>query len=183
MKLPITDKFLLDVFNFCQGVDRAFDPFAPRTLKDALLPDLFNFRREYRRRLERKRFNNLLYYLKRSGYIKISNTEEKQGIMLTLKGARKALKMKLRNTLKKRRKDEKWVMIIFDIPEKKRGLRDMLRQFLVVLGYEKLQESVWVSPYDVFNETSDFLHGYDLGSYVKLFLIEEVERSYNFNDR
>jgi DNA-binding transcriptional regulator PaaX len=176
MKLPITDKFLLDLFNFFQGADRAFDLFAPRTMKEALLPDLLKFRRERGRQFERKRFNSLIYYLKRKGYITITNLQEKKGVMFTQRGAQKTLKIKLKDLSKKKRPDGKWEMIIFDIPEKKRGLRDMLRQFLVLLGYEQLQESVWVSPYDVFKETSNFLREYSLDLYVKLFLIEEIER-------
>jgi hypothetical protein len=38
-----------------------------------------------------------------------------------------------------------------------------------------LQQSVWVCPYDVLEETEAILRKYSLDEYVKLFLIEEVE--------
>ncbi len=44
--------------------------------------------------------------------------------------------------------DEKWRVIIFDIKETKRGLRDKFRRTLVRIGFLKLQDSVWVYPYN-----------------------------------
>lgn len=43
--------------------------------------------------------------------------------------------------------DGKWRLVIFDIGEKKRFVRDELRDTLDVLGFQKLQHSVWVHPY------------------------------------
>ena len=39
-------------------------------------------------------------------------------------------------------------MIIFDIPEKKRVFRTAVRARLVQFGFFRLQDSVWVFPYD-----------------------------------
>ena len=75
---------------------------------------------------------------------------------------------------KKKRSDKKWQMMIFDIPEKKRFLRNILRENLTLLGYEMLQQSVWVSPFDVFKETEDLVSRYELDHYIRLFLIEEI---------
>ena len=44
--------------------------------------------------------------------------------------------------------NKKWHVIIFDVPEEKRELRDRLRYFLVTMGFIRLQASVWVFPYD-----------------------------------
>lgn len=43
--------------------------------------------------------------------------------------------------------DGKWRMIIFDIKEKRRGRRDELRLLLDGAGFVRLQQSVWVHPY------------------------------------
>ena len=75
----------------------------------------------------------------------------------------------------KKRKDRKWIMLIFDIPEKKRESRSLLRETLYLLGYKMLQRSVWVCPYDVSRETEDFIQRNSLDPYIKLFLIKEVE--------
>ena len=38
-------------------------------------------------------------------------------------------------------------MVIFDIPEKKRMVRDIIREHLKTIGFKKLQQSVFVFPY------------------------------------
>jgi len=76
---------------------------------------------------------------------------------------------------KKRRPDGKWIMLIFDVPERKRYLRDLLRSAIYFLGYKMFQRSVWVCPYDVLKKTEALLRKYSLDQYVKIFLIEEIE--------
>jgi len=44
--------------------------------------------------------------------------------------------------------DKKWRVLIFDIPEKKRNIRDKVRNTLNAMGFARLQDSVWVFPYD-----------------------------------
>lgn len=54
--------------------------------------------------------------------------------------------------------DGKWRTVIFDIEEKSRHERDSLREELKGLGFGKLQESVWISPFPIENEINDYLH-------------------------
>jgi hypothetical protein len=176
MRLPLTDKFIWDLYNLLEEIDKTLDLFAPpRSIKEAWFPDFYKLKRNYDRKIERKQFSRLIYYLKRKGYIKIKNLEEKQGILLTKEGENKVLKIKFKMKEKEKRKDEKWQMVIFDIPERKRFFRDLLRGNLQILGYKMFQQSVWVCPYDVLKETEGIIRKYSLDSYVKLFLIEEVE--------
>lgn len=49
---------------------------------------------------------------------------------------------------KPKRWDGKWRMLIFDIPESRRKSRAQVRLTLVDLGFYRLQDSVWVYPYD-----------------------------------
>ncbi len=44
--------------------------------------------------------------------------------------------------------DRQWHLVIFDIPETKRKLRDMLRNFLREEGFGLLKSSVWLTPWD-----------------------------------
>lgn len=52
--------------------------------------------------------------------------------------------------------DKKWRVVIFDIPERKRGQRDVLREKLRDLGFGMLQESVWISPFPIANELKEY---------------------------
>jgi len=44
--------------------------------------------------------------------------------------------------------DGKWRMVIFDIPEKKRRVRRQITPLFTQAGMYRLQDSVWVYPYD-----------------------------------
>ncbi len=51
--------------------------------------------------------------------------------------------------LKKPKKwDGKWRMVIFDIPEKKKRVRRQITPLFIQAGMHRLQDSVWVYPYD-----------------------------------
>lgn len=175
MKLPITDQFLWKVFTFIQDADKAYDFVAPRTMKEAVYPDLLRIRREIGRRDDWKRFSQLVYYLKRNGYIAIKNLQSKQAVLLTPRGIERVVKLRWKIEGRRKRKDGKWQMIIFDVPERRKRHREVLRDGLCELGYQRLQDSVWICPYDVAKETELFLRQNDLDSYVHTFLIEEIE--------
>jgi len=175
MRLPLTDKFLWDLYNLIENVDEAFDLFAPRTMKEAWFPNLYKLRLKYSRKETRRKFSQLIYYLKKKGYIKIKNLEQKQGVILTKNGAEKVLKIKFKLKEWEKRADGKWQMVIFDIPERKRVLRDLFRENLRILGYKMLQQSIWVCPYDLSKETEGIIRKYSADPYVKVFLIEEID--------
>ncbi len=98
------------------------------------------------------------YYIKgvignllKKGYIKFETNENgKKFVSLTKKGKKEVLKYKLGDLkIKKPKKwDKKWRIVIFDIKEKRRRTRDLLRSTLNRLGFVKLQNSVWIFPYD-----------------------------------
>jgi len=174
MRIPLTDKFLWSLYNFIEDVDRTLDFGIPRSMREGI--DFWSVKQkhEWRRAADRKKFSKLIYYLKKRGLIKIKNLENKKAVILTPRGSERVLKIKYKMMNKKRRKDGKWQMIIFDIPEKKRRLRDLLRENLNLLGYRMLQKSIWVCPYDVTKETEEFLRIHSLAPYIRLFLIEEL---------
>lgn len=49
---------------------------------------------------------------------------------------------------KPRRWDGKWRVLTFDISEKRRHLRNRIRTVLYSVGFVRLQDSVWLYPYD-----------------------------------
>jgi DNA-binding transcriptional regulator PaaX len=48
----------------------------------------------------------------------------------------------------KRKWDGRWRIVTFDVPERRRGVRGRLREMMKSVGFVRLQESVWVYPYD-----------------------------------
>jgi DNA-binding transcriptional regulator PaaX len=94
----------------------------------------------------RRSFSKLIKH----GYITLDQTTTGKRARLTEKGQKYAALIgegKLKPK-KPRRWDTKWRLLIFDIPEQRRGQRDQIRTTLVELGFYRLQDSVWVYPYD-----------------------------------
>jgi len=175
MRIPITDDFLWKVFSISQktGDILFFLGFGNR--KEPLVPPSCSIRRIYEKRKAKQNFSRFLGYLIRRGYIKVKNLEPNQGFFITQKGIEKVFKVALQKTEKKKRKDGRWLMVVFDIPEKKKTLRNLFRTELQILGFKFFQKSIWVCPFDVLREVQAIVQKHNLEKYVKIFLIQEVE--------
>lgn len=176
MKLPITEKFLWDLYNLFEEIDD-FGPSLPSSIHDAIYPDLKRLRQNYDKKRNRWQFAKLIDYLKRKGYLRIKELENKKAIILTPKGIEKLEKINLKLKAGKRRKDKKWQMVIFDIPEKQRLIRNQFRWGLQSLSYQKFQKSIWVCPYDVLKETQNLIKKLSIEQCARLLLVEEMEIS------
>ena len=176
MKIHITDQFLWDFYEF---LERAGDVghfiFRRRRTMHDILPENPIFRK-YHKILTRQQFSRLIYHLKKNNWIKAKNLEGKEAIILTKKGINKAIKtsFKIEGQKKQKRKDGKWIMIIFDIPKNNWKARSLLRSILENLGYKMFQHSVWITPYDVYEKTEKTLQFYSLDRYIRIFLIQEL---------
>jgi predicted transcriptional regulator len=175
MKLPITDQFLYDLLEGTS--DTAHFIFKRRRTFGDVLPGPKNpIFEKYRKMKNRQKFNKLIYYLKKNNLIKVKNLKDNNAILLTKEGKEKAIRASFKTGVnqQKERKDGKWIMIIFDIPQIHKKQRTLLRSVLVNLGYKMFQQSVWVSPYDIFEKTEKSLQFYFLDKYVRIFLVNEL---------
>lgn len=81
--------------------------------------------------------------------------------------------------LKKPKKwDGKWRIVIFDIKEYRREIRDQLRQTLIHVGFTRLQQSVWVYPYDCEDLIVMLKADFEIGKDVLYIIADSIE-----NDR
>ena len=94
--------------------------------------------------------------------------------MITKEGLDKVLRASFKVEQKMKRKDGKWIMLIFDIPLTHKKSRNTMTSVLYNLGYKMFQQSVWVTPYDVSSKTEKLLQFYSLDTFVKIFIIEQV---------
>lgn len=76
------------------------------------------------------------------------------------------------------KKDGIWKIIIFDIPEKKRYVRTVLRTKLESLGFKKWQNSIWISPYMIDPEIENELNELASHYFVRLIKTKDI----NFTD-
>lgn len=74
--------------------------------------------------------------------------------------------------------DGKWRVIIFDIPEKKRWARDEVRRIFASAGICRLQDSVWVYPYDCEDVIGLLKTHLGIGKDLLYMIVDEIE-----NDR
>ena len=98
--------------------------------------------------------NERIKYLKRHGLIEHFVEGKEKFLELTPKGLAKIKKANI-NVIAINRPaiwDRKWRVVIFDIPEKHKTSRDVLRAKLIELGFEKIQESVYVHPFECTEE-------------------------------
>jgi len=121
--------------------------------------------------------NTAIGRLEQQGLIKFENKDGKKFVRLTEKGKNKLLKYQLQEIkIKKPRKwDKKWRVIIFDIKEYKRYIRDGLRKELVNLGFLKLQNSVWVHPYECEEVIIMLKSHFQIGKDALYMTVEKIE--------
>jgi len=62
-----------------------------------------------------------------------------------------------------------WTMVVFNIPETKKSLRDQIRYQLKKHGFAVWQNSVWVSPHSLDEMLKRFLTNHNLEKNVKVF--------------
>jgi DNA-binding transcriptional regulator PaaX len=62
--------------------------------------------------------------------------------------------------------DKKWVIVVFDIEEKSKFVRDSLRNKLKSLGFGMLQKSIWISPLSIREDMKEFIDSIGLSEYV-----------------
>ena len=84
------------------------------------------------------------------GFLMMEKTSRGSFVVLTKKGKNCVAQWELRGyKVKKPKKwDKKWRVVIFDIPEKRKQLRGEVRTILTGIGFVRLQDSVWIYPYN-----------------------------------
>lgn len=127
---------------------------------------------------ERKTFHSLLNKLKREGLIKQKDKKRNAPWGITPSGMNKLMRLQenekgnsspLRGYEKE--SSQKLVIIAFDVPERERRKRYWLRAALVDLGFQKLQQSVWLGKVQIPQEFFTDLKNNDMLSYVHVFSI------------
>ncbi|MBI2021041.1 hypothetical protein HYS99_00830 [Candidatus Giovannonibacteria bacterium] len=121
-----------------------------------------------------------VYRLQKRNLIFAERRGKKILFALTEEGAKEAEKIKFKFTKPNFQKwDGKWRVIIFDIPEKLRGKRDLLRKELVGFGFMQLQKSVWAYPNSLPNEFIDFWREAGILKHCVIFEADRIENGKN----
>ncbi|TSC69196.1 MAG: PaaX family transcrtiptional regulator [Parcubacteria group bacterium Gr01-1014_56] len=148
--------------------------FAPNalTLLKNIDPDLT------KKRKPAYRIQQALARLEKRKLVSREKTEKGWRVRLTSEGEKYADRLHRADRVKIRkptRWDKRWRIVIFDVWERRRGVRDQLRKVLVKAGFRRVQNSVWVHPYDC-EELLTFLRAdLRLGKGILYIVAEGVE--------
>ena len=98
-------------------------------------------------------------------------------LRLTDKG-KKALRLLQLGTLrlkKPARWDGRWRILIFDIPEYRKSVREKIRRTLAHIGFIRLQDSVWAYPYDCEDTVALLKADFKTGKNMLYMIVDELE--------
>jgi DNA-binding transcriptional regulator PaaX len=115
--------------------------------------------------IDRKQLFRALERLKLNGYVAlIKKSSGIQRVHLTNRGRAKSLAYQFYSIVLPRSKkwDKKWRIVLFDIPEPKKKIRDALRRKLKELGFLEFQKSVFVYPYSCGDEMNFVINFYGI---------------------
>lgn len=115
------------------------------------------------RYLKKASLSQALKRLRENGLVDFID-DEKLIVRLTDYGKEKAVLAKIK--FDDQKWDGKWRLVIFDIPEKRRAVRDLLRSKLKQWDFIHLQQSVWASKKDCTKVLRDFIKSVGIEAWV-----------------
>lgn len=71
--------------------------------------------------------------------------------------------------------DGRWRVLIFDVPEYRKSVRDKIRRTLMHIGFVRLQDSVWIYPYDCEDLIALLKADFRIGKDVLYMIVDELE--------
>jgi len=135
-----------------------------------------------------KRKKNLKYSindsftrLREKGLIEIIEINGKKVARVTKKGESKLDFLDKHNFKLKipKKWDGRWRIVIFDINEKRSKIRFLLRKTLSQIGFVRLQNSVWLYPYDCEDLISLLKADFKIGKDVLYMIVEKLENDWH----
>lgn len=122
--------------------------------------------------------NNTIKSLYKSKLIRErENPDGSLTMVLTDKGKQKAITFNIDNMEIKKPKtwDKKWRLVLFDIPEKYKPAREVLRETLKRLGFYEYQKSVLAYPHPCQDEINFIIEYFNIRPYVRTITAVELD--------
>ncbi|MCX6809800.1 MAG: CRISPR-associated endonuclease Cas2 [Candidatus Berkelbacteria bacterium] len=121
------------------------------------------------------KFNNKIF---KDRLIEIVEKNGKEYLKITNKGRKRLIEYNIDTiSICQQDWDGKWRIVIFDVPEKYRLARRVLRDKLREIGFLRLQKSVWASPYECENEINFIASIYQIEQYVNYIVAEKIDNN------
>ena len=154
------------------GTAKILKDFLP---KDSDWDEWKHFNKDYLKRTLRR--------LEKEKVVEISSQDGVVGtVTLTEKGRKRVItgSMETLKIPKPLKWDGKWRLVFYDIKDKRDGLRDQLRRYLLGAGFYPLQESVYLHAYPCEREINFLRYFLGVNSEVWIVLAEHIENDDRF---
>lgn len=121
----------------------------------------------------------MMHYLRSRDLVETFDIGGQSFVKITSKGEAKILKLNIENIeIRDTEKwDGKWRIVIFDIPENYKLARNIFSRKLQELGFQQVQKSVYVLPFDCSEEIEKLRCFYGIRPYTFLITASEIESS------
>lgn len=167
-KLSIGNKILVSLLTAGALAEEALEilnEFSPRSVVRGLYTsqDFSGLNKD--KRLITKALGRLLT----RKFIEIEKADKERSVKLTQLGLEVLFSKFPSIKFKNWKWDGVWRVVIYDIEEETRRLRERLRYFLKSHGFSIVQRSVWFSPYPIENELEAFLKRENLWTKIMVF--------------
>ncbi|HXK41067.1 MAG TPA: CRISPR-associated endonuclease Cas2 [Candidatus Paceibacterota bacterium] len=129
-------------------------------------------------KIQRAEFLKALWYLKKRKYVEVLE-QNNQFIKIKISGSgiERIRRFDFDNLrIEPMRKwDKRWRIVLFDIPDTKKVAREALRRKLKELGFQRLQKSVFVCPWECVDEIIFLRKFFEIEPYVSIILAEAID--------
>lgn len=130
--------------------------------------------------IDRRALNEAVNGLYRSKFV--SSKEHRDGtttLVLSKEGRTIALTYDLDRIAIKEPKawDKKWRVVMFDVPEYRKKVRDALRLHFKRMGFFEFQKSVFVHPYPCRDEIEFIMEHYDARRHIRFIIADDIDNA------
>lgn len=134
----------------------------------------------YDRPLKKSGLSQTLRRLRLKGFVETKRSQNQILYKLTNLGKSE---LEIINMLKNQDWDGKWRVLVFDIPESHRKVRNVLRSRLKLWNFKMLQKSVWVTKRPIVKHVRGFLDEVGVGKWVLIFETSDLGNLHFIDDR
>lgn len=106
-------------------------------------------------------------------------------LVLSEEGKRRCLTYRIDDLAisKPKQWDRKWRIILFDVPERRRKIRDALRHHLRRLGCRELQKSAFVHPFECRDEIDFLIEFFQARPFVRFIVAEDIDNALHLRQK
>ncbi len=172
--LPLSKQILIAIASAMSDAIRNGSEMAPHYGFNRLIfDDTISFKDE-KRFQERQQIKRAIYELKKRKFITARQQGKKLIYALTTKGTNELFLAKIKSRIKNKN-TKKFCVVSFDIPVAANDVRWALKRFLHLADFQKLQQSVWYTDQDIFDDIQMYIRSLKAENWIRVIKASEIK--------